>query len=161
MECRSLIADSEGGLEEGMRGIIKDVRLNTADDDPNYAVYEIFFDFSKYEEYNKSKMIPNFYDQDGKARLYWHETRMYPSNCVESLYISGLDTLFNVLDEKKIEESTTELVGLIQKLIREENITGEFHSTHARNTLKEWILSGDLHSIHERNAIKKWIRDNS
>jgi len=47
----------------------------------------IFFDIdiSEFEEYNKTKAIPNWYDDKGNPTLTWFESSMYPKNGIESV----------------------------------------------------------------------------
>lgn len=76
------VEDSETGFEPGMMGVVCQVDLE--DDD----VVLVTVDFSKFEEYNKGFMTPNYYDEHQQPKFKWCETRYYPVSKREDLYLT-------------------------------------------------------------------------
>jgi hypothetical protein len=66
-------------FEPNMRAVVVDVIEDT-------DCVEVVFDFSKYEEYNKNFMTPNFFDGNGRACLKWCEMKYYPENLRDEVY---------------------------------------------------------------------------
>lgn len=75
------IEEYEVGFEDGMMATIHKIEF-----DDIYRVINIYFDFSKYEEFNKKLMTANYYDDNGKPSLRWDETSFYPKNKIESCF---------------------------------------------------------------------------
>jgi hypothetical protein len=70
------------GPDSPMRCDIKNIQREENYDDPDTGkkAYELFLDFSPYEEFNKSVAKPNFWDKEGKPTLTWFESNFYPRN---------------------------------------------------------------------------------
>lgn len=84
----------ELNMDGGMLG-----RVTKITHEHDYIV--VTLNVREFEEYNKTKAQPNFFDKDGRPTLKWHETTFYPKDGREDVYIeeSLLDECFDVASE--------------------------------------------------------------
>ena len=116
------IEDLETGFEPGMMGVICQVDLEDED------VVLLTVDFSKFEAHNKGFMTPNYYDDAHSPKLKWCETKYYPENKREDIYLTlgdppkGSPNYFHVVGsaEDKVvlisQEKLQELVELMDSV---------------------------------------------
>lgn len=57
------------------------------DDTEEVTVYGVLTEFTGFEELNKSIAQPRWYDSYGQPTLKWHETKSYPKNGKEMVYM--------------------------------------------------------------------------
>lgn len=65
--------------------------------------FEGVFDFSEFEEHNKSYEQPNYYDKNGVACLKWSETAYYPKDKREEMYFCATEEVIglDIIEENK------------------------------------------------------------
>ncbi len=78
------VDDCETGFEPGMMGVVCEVDLDEDD------MVKVTVDFSRFEEYNKGFMTPNYYSDTDKTKadLKWCESAYYPKNKRDTLYLT-------------------------------------------------------------------------
>jgi len=79
----NLVKEHEIDFDAGMMGQIVSV---TSDSDD---VIRLLVDFSNYVEYNKGFEQANYYDEKGEPTLKWSETKGYPKNFRETIYLEA------------------------------------------------------------------------
>lgn len=104
IEFNSLVEEQEIFFDKGMRGRITDITLEGSYDDGD--CYKILVDFSEWEEYNKRRSIPTFYDNAGNSNLKWHETSYYPNNKMDKIFLMGYELsgdkcIYKILNEEE------------------------------------------------------------
>ena len=82
------IEEYEVGFDEGMKAVICDIRPEQA----ALGYQEFLFDFASFEEENKVLGKANYWDQNGHPTLKWHESRYYPADKKECVYINTIPT---------------------------------------------------------------------
>jgi len=93
------IEEQETGFDVGMRARV--VGLADIGD----GVTELLCDFSEFEEFNKQFGKPDYYDENGVARLHFWETRYYPKDRREKVYASAEVVPFAVVTEGSRSEA--------------------------------------------------------
>ena len=122
IEFNYLVAELEIFFDKGMRGRIIDITLYVSYDDGD--CFKLLVDFSEWEEYNKRRSLPTFYDNAGNASLKWHETTFYPHNKVEKIFLmgdqlSGDKCIYKVLSEeetKNVRDRTVEALEILKQI---------------------------------------------
>jgi len=125
--------DLEMNFDPGMRARV----LSIVEHSNAEGVLEIQVDFSHWEDYNKDRAVPNFY-QDGVPCLRWHESQYYPKNGVETFYCNegSLPFAFAPIDELEIKAN--EVIAVVQKLIEDGHIRPNFCDAYGiREMMKE------------------------
>lgn len=55
--------------------------------DDNCIVFRVNTDFSEFEDFNKSVAKPTWFDDNNNPTLKWHETKAYPKNKKDWIYM--------------------------------------------------------------------------
>jgi len=76
------VEDCETGFEPGMLAAVCQVDLKDED------TMLVTLDFSKFEAHNKELMSPNYYNDEHLPRLKWCETKFYPENKRDDLFLA-------------------------------------------------------------------------
>jgi len=123
-------------FEKGMRAKLVEATLKHPGED---EYWELVFDFSFWEEYNKQFSKANWWK--GNELVKWHESPFYPKNCIEKMCYSpdGVDVLFNVLPMGEIEERASKVIEMVQALIMTGNIADNYCSDYARQEIMKTL----------------------
>jgi hypothetical protein len=118
------IEDCETCFDMGQKAVLSQVIEEV------HECVKIYFDFSTYIDFNRIKMKPNFYDDNGRPILTAEESGMLPIDGVESYYFEGNDTVekyFTILEENAPERSIASTIDLLNDAIR---IIRKYNKTH-------------------------------
>ena len=105
IKFKKQIEEIESNFDENMMGEIVDVSY-----DYDYDLIEIWISFSGFEEYNKTYMKSNYYDENGNPTLKWCDTRFYPIDRKSLKYFDINDNLFDYFEIIEKENITDEWV---------------------------------------------------
>ncbi len=84
----------ESDFDIGMKARVLGIDLK--DDD----VWRVYFDFSEFNEYNKARAKPNYYDERGKPTLTWWDKSYFPKNFKCSEYSNPEELHFELCEEE-------------------------------------------------------------
>ena len=105
------IEDEECDFDAGMQAKI--VYAKVLPDN----VLELALDFSEFEDFNKLLMLPNYYDDNGDPTLRWCDTKTYPKDAKETIFLNVTNLPFCVNDTgKKLPEQLDTLMRMAQVL---------------------------------------------
>ena len=85
------VEDSEGYLEEGMRGVLS----APVEDHGDHLVFQV--DLEAHEAHNDAVSKPNYYDNNGNPTLTAKQAGHYPKNHRETLYADSDRALHEVV----------------------------------------------------------------
>ena len=128
IQFTSKIEDMEAYPEKGMRARIVSIdEQDTHMADLNDHLYKITFDYSEFDEFNKSLESANYYDRKGVACLTAREANMYepqeliyfgsPELWPFEDYFTTLDARQNALLARFKESGTTNYVEWLESQI--------------------------------------------
>lgn len=142
------IEDTECGMEKGMIAVIKNATHNQdahgSDDD---GVFLVHFDFGgKHLQHNLGLMSSNYYDEVGNPRLKWSETKFFPKNHVQEIYLTygtwhkrhAADHEFTVLEQAHVARVPDMCVSLIDTIavnVNNKELSDADFRTFIRNSL--------------------------
>jgi len=108
------VEQHEMDFDTGMLARIKDIREDNPDD-PTWKVYIFVMDFSEFEEQNKSKMQPNYYDKNRVPCETWAEQPTYKESLEKghSIYLQFEEDNSDKLYELPFETIETDMPVLI------------------------------------------------
>lgn len=84
------IAEQEGYLEIGMRGVL----IGARDEDDTCLSFKV--DLAPYEAYNLAFEKPDYIDKDGRATLTARQANQYPKEHLESMWVDENDPIGSV-----------------------------------------------------------------
>lgn len=97
VEFDASIVAQENLFEQGMRARV----VSVLDDEED--VLHIVFDFSDFAEYNKHFATPGYFDGEGKPTLYVWQTKHYPENLQEDVYVDlKSEVPFSIIEEHSL-----------------------------------------------------------
>jgi hypothetical protein len=105
IQFTSKIEDMEAYPENGMRGRVVSIdEQDTHRSDLHDHLYKIAFDYSEFDEFNKSLESSNYYDKNGIACFTARQANMYEPQ--EIIYFGSpelwpFEDYFTVLNEKQ------------------------------------------------------------
>lgn len=105
IQFTSKIEYMEAYPEKGMRGRIVSIdEQDTHMDDLEDHVYKILFDYSEFDDFNKSLESSNYYDRNGNACLTAREAKWYKPQ--EVIYFGSpelwpFEDYFTILDDRQ------------------------------------------------------------
>lgn len=79
----------EDSFDTNMIG--KLIGINKEDD-----FYCLTIDMNGYEKHNRSVAVHDWHDKEGKRVLCWLDTKFYPSNGIETIYVTNSELPFHV-----------------------------------------------------------------
>lgn len=71
------------GIDTGGKARIADIIYENC---YSYFLFNVFFDFSEFKEYNQNYYAGDYYDSKGVACLKWNETKNFPKDYKFSVY---------------------------------------------------------------------------
>lgn len=105
VQFTSKIEDLECYPEEGMRATIKSIYASdTRSDDPSEHIYDIKFDFTEFDKFNKAYETANYFGMDRIPNKTAREAGYY--NTIEEIYFTSpevepFESYFTVLNPKQ------------------------------------------------------------
>lgn len=84
----------ESNFDVGMKARV--IAIDVKEDD----VWRVYFDFSEFNEYNKLRALPNYYDFDGKPTMTWWEKSYFPKNFKHEEYADPNELHFDLYVEE-------------------------------------------------------------
>lgn len=99
--------------DPGTRG--KVVSANTVTEFDG-EVWDITVDLSFWVDHNKSVALPDWYDENRKPCLKWHETRFYPKHHIYSFYYEPTheESIFKLVDIDEQMQKAADIIKTVQ-----------------------------------------------